>query len=162
MAIMTFKNGEEYMLKLSKLANGTLTKVCGPAIHDAADLVADAIRAELQNLPTDERWGTQETPNIGPRKVQKRDLLDSLGIASMQEDEKGMLNVKIGWDGYNSVKTARWPNGQPNQMVARAIESGTSWMYKNKFVSRGMSKAKKQALAVMEKRVSEEINKIMK
>ena len=48
MANITFKNGEEYALRLSKLAGDELTKVCGHAIYDAAEIVADAIRQELE------------------------------------------------------------------------------------------------------------------
>lgn len=162
MAIITFKNGEEYILKLSKLANATLHEVCEPAIKDAADLVCDAVREELKNLPTDERFGTQGTPTIGPKKIQKKGLLNSLGISSFQTDKNGMLNVKIGWDGYNEVKTNQWPDGQPNQLVARAIESGTSWMNKNRFVARAVAKARARAVEIMQKRVNEEINKIMR
>ena len=57
MATITFKRGEEYMLKLTRLEKEAVEKVCGPAIHDGAKVVADAIRAELQNVPTDEGWG---------------------------------------------------------------------------------------------------------
>lgn len=162
MATITFKNGEEYALKLSQLANQKLTKVCGAGIYDAAELVTDAIRQELEGVPTDERWGTKETPTIGPRAVQKEALLNTLGVAEMQTDENGFLNVKIGFDGYNHVTTKRWPSGQPNQMVARAIESGTSWMRKNRFVSRAVNKTRKRAIEVMRKRVETEIEKIMK
>ena len=80
----------------------------------------------------------------------------------MQKDNDGMYNVKIGFDGYNNIRSKRWPQGQPNQMVARAIESGTSWMSKNRFVGKAVSRVKKQTLAAMQKRAESEINKIMK
>lgn len=162
MATITFKGGEEYMLRLSRLENATLTKVCGPAIHDGAEVVANAIRSELQNVPTDEGWGTQDHPVQGPKREQKEALLNVLGITTMRTDEHGMLNVKIGFDGYNSIITKRWPKGQPNQMVARAIESGTTWMRKNRFVGKAVAKTKKQALAAMQRRAEREIRKIMK
>lgn len=162
MATITFKSGEEYMLKLTRLEKETVEKVCGPAIHDGAKVVADAIRAELQTVPTDEGWGTQEHPVVGPKKTQKAALLGTLGITSMQKDNDGMYNVKIGFDGYNNIRSKRWPQGQPNQMVARAIESGTSWMSKNRFVGKAVSRVKKQALTAMQKRAESEINKIMK
>lgn len=162
MANITFKNGEEYALRLSKLAGDELTKVCGHAIYDAAEIVADAIRQELENVPTDESWGTQGTPTIGPKKAQKEALLHVLGVTRMSTDDKGFINVKIGFDGYNDIQNKRWPNGQPNQMVARAIESGTTWMHKNRFVARAVAKTKKQALEAMRKRAESEIKQIMK
>ena len=36
MATITFKSGEEYMLKLTRLEKETVEKVCGPSIHDGA------------------------------------------------------------------------------------------------------------------------------
>lgn len=72
-----------------------------------------------------------------------------------------MYNVKIGFDGYNNIRSKRWPQGQPNQMVARAIESGTSWMSKT-VCRQGGEPGEKQALAAMQKRAESEINKIMK
>lgn len=162
MARITFKGGEEYILKLSRLEAGATEKVCGPAIHDAAEVVADAIRGELQTVPTDNGWGTQASPTRGPNERQKAALLDALGVTQMRTDSDGFLNVKIGFDGYNNIRTKRWPSGQPNQMVARAVESGTTWMQKNGFVARAVSKTKKEALAVMQRKALEEIQKIMK
>lgn len=162
MASITFKNGEEYALKLSRLAGDELTKVCGHAIYDAAEIVADAIRQELENVPTDESWGTQSAPTIGPKKVQKEALMHVLGVTSMSTDDKGFINVKIGFDGYNDIQSKRWPNGQPNQMVARSIESGTTWMKKNRFVARAVAKTRKRAVEAMRKRAETEIKNIMK
>lgn len=123
MATITFKSGEEYLLKLTRLEKEAVEKVCGPAIHDGAKVVLTAIRAELQNGPTDEGWGTQEHPVVGPKKTQKAALLGTLGITSMDKDAEGMYNVKIGFDGYNNIRSKRWPQGQPNQMVAGPLKA---------------------------------------
>lgn len=162
MATITFKKGDEYLFKLSKLANESIRKVCGPAIYDAAGLVADNIMSEFGAVPTDERFGTAGTPAIGPKKIQKKALYECYGITKMQEDANGFLNVKIGFDGYSGIKTKKWPNGQPNQLIARSIESGTSYMIKHPFVKQGVAKSRKKALEIMEKKVNEGIEKIMK
>lgn len=162
MATITFKKGDEYLMKLSKLSNATIHEVCGPAIYDAAGLVADRIMSEFRKVPTDERFGTEGTPAIGPKKIQKKALYDCYGITKMEEDANGFLNVKIGFDGYSGIKTKKWPNGQPNQLIARAIESGTTYMLKHPFVKNGVSASKKKALEIMKKRVDDNIEKIMK
>ena len=108
MATISFKGGEEYILKLSRLEKEAVEKVVGPAIHDGAKIVADAIRTELQAVPTDEGWGTQEQPVRGPKKTQKAALLGVLGITTMQKDSEGVYNVKIGFDGYNNIRSKRW------------------------------------------------------
>ena len=162
MAEIKFKKGDEYLLKLSKLANGAIKEVCGPAIHDAAGLVADNIILAFLQVPTDERFGTEGTPAIGPKKIQKKALYDCYGITKMEEDANGFLNVKIGFDGYSGIKTKKWPNGQPNQLIARSIESGTSYMVKHPFVKEGIANSRKKALEIMKKKVAEGVEKIMK
>lgn len=160
MAVIQFKRGDEYLMKISKLEAALKDEVCGAAIYGAAGIVADEIRSQLKAVPTDEGYGTESEPARGPRKVQKRGLYNSLGIASMQDDG-GFLNVKIGFDGYSDVATKRWPNGQPNQMVARSIERGTTWMKANAFVKKAMAATRKRALEFMKHSVDESIRKIM-
>lgn len=158
---ITFKKGDEYLFKISKLEAAARDQVCGRAIYGAAEIVTDEIRAQLKQVPTDESndtfWGELQ----GPKKAQKKGLYDSLGITKMQEDAAGFLNVKIGFDGYNGLKSKRWPQGQPNQMVARSVERGTSFMQANPFVKPAMQKATKRARERMKKSVDESIEEIM-
>lgn len=123
-------------------------------------MAADEVRAQLMKVPTDESYGTELRPALGPRKVQKRGLYNSLGIASLQSDA-GYLNVKIGFDGYNDVSTRQWPNGQPNQMVARSVERGTSWMKAYPFVKKAAAACRKSVRKAMGKSVEESIARIM-
>ena len=162
MATIKFKNGDEYITKISKLEANTRDQVCGKAIYGAAEIVADEIRAQLKKVPTDESgdsyWGEVD----GPKKIQKKGLYESLGIAEMQDDGRGFLNVKIGFDGYNKIRTKRWPQGQPNQMIARSVERGTSFMKANPFVKPAMQECRKRAMKYMKQSVDESIEKIMK
>ena len=160
MAVIHFKRGDEYLMKISKLEAALKDEVCGAAIYGAAGIVADEIRSQLKAVPTDEGYGTASEPTRGPKAGQKEGLLDALGISSMEE-KSGYYDVKIGFDGYNSIKTKRWPNGQPNQMVARSIERGTTWMKANAFVKRAMAATRKRALEFMKHSVDESIRKIM-
>lgn len=161
MARISFRNGVEFMARLDKLGADLRQEVLGPAIYAGAEIAADAIRESLAAVPTDEGWGTEGAPKIGPTAAQKQGMLDSLGIAPLQEDEKGFITVKIGFDGYNSVKTRRWPNGQPNQMAARATESGTSFQQPHPFVKEGMAKARSPAQKAMKEKADEKIKEIM-
>ena len=162
MATIQFKKMDEYLFKISKLEAELKDQVLGEAIYGAAGIVADEIRQKLEQVPTDESFGTSSAPTSGPRKKQVEGLMDSLGIASLQDDGTGYLNVKIGFDGYNDIVTQRWPRGQPNQMVARAVESGTIWMQKNDFVRRAVASSRKRAIEFMKKTVDKSIQKIMK
>lgn len=160
MATIQMNGLDEYLVKLSRLEQASKEEICGQAIHQGAGIIADAIREELKKLPTDESFGTQDHPAKGIKAVQKNGLLKSLGITGMREDN-GYLNVKIGFDGYNKVKTARWPKGQPNQLVARSAESGTTWLQKSPFVRVGVRKSRKQAVQTMKKSVDQSISELM-
>ena len=161
MATVKFKNGDDYLFRISKLEALTRDEVCGKAIYGAANIVADEIRAELKKVPTEERNDTFWGELIGPKKAQKAGLYNSLGIAKMQ-DRGGFLNVKIGFDGYNTLRSKRWPKGQPNQMVARSVHNGTSFMRANPFVKKAVAHSRKRALEQMKASVDESIEKIMK
>lgn len=160
MATISFKNGDDYLFRISKLEASLQDEVCGEAIHGAAAIVADAVRSEINSLPTDESYGTNMNPTRGPKRLQVDGLLKSLGIAKMRDDG-GYYNVKIGFDGYNAIKSKRWPQGQPDQMVARSIERGTTWMKANPFMKRAVAKTRKAAIESMKKTVDEKIEDIM-
>lgn len=162
MATIQFKKGDAYLAKLSALERMTRKEVCGSAIYGAADIVTDEIRSALDKIPTDEGYGTQSEPTEGPKIGQVKALKATLGIASMQDDGTGFLNVKIGWDGYNHIKTKNWPGGEPNQMVARSIERGTSFMKANPFVKPTMAKVRKRAIAFMKEAADKAIEQQMK
>lgn len=162
MATIQFKKSDEYLMKIAKLEAQLKDQVLGEAIFGAAGIVADEIRTTLEQVPTDEGFGTETEKAKGPKKVQKKGLYESLGIASMQDDGVGYLHVKIGFDGYNDIRTKRWPNGQPNQMVARSVESGTSWMEKNAFVRKAVNSSKARAVEFMKQSVDKSTEKIMK
>lgn len=160
MAKFTFRGMEEYESKLSKVFADT-EPVGGKAVHAAAGLVADEIRKNIQALPERKGFATPDRQAEGVTKTGKQGLLEGFGISPMQ-NEKGYLHVKLGFDGYNKVKTQKYPNGQPNQLVARGVESGTSWLKKTPFIRPAMNQTRKSAVKAMQDVIDTEIEKIMK
>lgn len=153
MAKMTVKGLEKYISDLTQIDNATDEEI-GKAIFAGADIVADAARAAIQSLPVG------KNPIRGEIEPEQKDgLLDGLGIASMQL--KGTeLNVKLGMDGYNS-------KGQPNSMILRSIEAGTSWPNgrgrpANPIIKKAVNRTRKQAEEAMVKAFEEAINRRMK
>lgn len=138
MARMTFKAGDEYALKLSRLATNS-DEIAKKAIYAAADIVADKIKSNLQGVLSPEATG---------------ELVGSFGIAHIDRDSNGDWNTKIGFDGYDS-------EGIPNQLKARAFESGTSRQPKRPFVRPALNATKASAKAEMEKVIDEEVKKTM-
>lgn len=160
MAKITFYGMEEYMTKLERLEESS-EDLAKKALHEGAGILADEVRANLENLPTDECWGTQAEPVKGIRKIQKKGLIESFGVAPIRNDN-GYFHTHVGFDGYNSVKTKKHPKGQPNQMIARIAESGTSFSRKTPFVARAVRKARDPAKAKMKEVFENGIDEIMK
>lgn len=139
MARLRFRGLAEYERQLSQLQRGT-DEIAGKAIYAGAETVADAIKQNIQGLPS--KTGTT-----------RQGLLEGFGIAPLQDDY-GYLNVKIGFDGYNA-------KGVPNALMARVFESGTSKVPKHPFVRPAINTSRKQAEAKMAAVLDEEIKKIM-
>lgn len=134
MATISFKKGDDYALKLSRLAAQS-DEVAKKAIYQGAKVVADKISS---GIPKD-----------------TGDLEKSFGITPIERDKDGNWNAKIGFDGYDS-------KGVPNQLKARAIESGTSKIQKRPFVRPAVNATKTKAVEAMKKIIDEETEKIMK
>lgn len=161
MAKITFPGLSDYELMISKLSKG-VDDIAGKAIYAGAGIVADAIKENIKDLPIVRGYGTEKDPLPGGVTApQKAGLIDGLGISPMQSDA-GYLNVKIGFDGYNATKTEKYPQGQPNQLVARGVESGTSWKQKKPFIRPAINASKSRAEAEMARILDQEIEKITK
>lgn len=126
------KGIKEYTKQLTQLYDISRTAI-GQTIYQGAAVVAEAMVSEIRGLPKD-----------SCSSIEKADLIDGFGIARMQ-DKNGFYNVKLGFDGYNRVKTKKFPSGQPNAMIARSIVSGTSFRQKNDFVGRATRKSSSEA-----------------
>ena len=129
MATISFKKGDDYALK-SRLAAQS-DEVAKKAIYQGAKVVADKISS---GIPKD-----------------TGDLEKSFGITPIERDKDGNWNAKIGFDGYDS-------KGVPNQLKARAIESGTSKIQKRPFVRPAVNATKTKAV-VVKKIIDEETEK---
>lgn len=156
MAKIEFSGLDEYMQQLSTLGKSS-QGLCKRALYDGAAVVADAVRAEIEALPVTE---VNEEPQ-GILEYERDGLLEGLGIAKMKEDD-GRVSTRVDFDGYNRLKSKAYPNGHPNSMVARAINSGTSARRKNPFMQRAIKKAREKAQQAMAARMDADINEIMK
>lgn len=161
MAKITFKNGDEYALKLSKLSANS-DEVAKKAIYAGVKVVADQINRNIDALPEDKyRYLKDGEKFSGVPKSQKKDLKDGFGISRVERDKNGDWNAKIGFAGYGSFKTKKYPNGLPIPMLARSVESGSSVRKKTPFVRPAVNASRKKAVDAMAKVIDEEIEKIM-
>lgn len=116
----TFKTQglDKYVAQLERLGKKTDT-VISEAVYEMAKVVADEVKANLIALPSVpdteglKAFASEPQQKIPITKAQKWGLVHSFGIASLR-NEGGFIHVKIGFDGYNEVKTKTFPNHQRN------------------------------------------------
>lgn len=154
MATLKMQGMEEYIEKLggiSKKSNGMIKR----AVYSGAGEVLKEVESAIQAMPAHKQHYIS-SGNYLLNEEQKKGLLEGLGAAKMR-NENGFVNTKIGFDGYNSIRTKKYPNGQPNALIARALESGTSKRAKTRFVAKATSKAKDMAIKAMAKQFDEDL-----
>lgn len=150
MAKFEIEASDEYINQLKNLENEKVLYIIEKSIYEGANIVANQIKNELESLNTE----TVVTP------TEKKDMIEGFGISPMQFTN-GEHNVKIGFDGYGSKPTKKYPKGVPIPLTARSVISGTSFRKKNDFVRRGVNKSKKKAIKKMDEVINEEIKKEM-
>lgn len=160
MSVTGLKKFRKDLDRLAKEAS----PICHRVVYVGAGEIADAVRGKLSGLqavPDTYSLAAYQKGEPGNLTVtQKAGLLSGLGIAKMQDDGDN-VNASIGFDGYNGIRTARWPEGQPNQMIARATESGSSAMNKRPFFRAAVNGARTGARKKMEETFHEEVKKII-
>lgn len=153
MAKWKFEGVEELLSYYKELSDDTRECV-GKAVYEGAGYVADAVKSATQALPVNNQYNSG-----GITSVQKKGLIDGFGISRMKDDN-GYVNVKLGFDGYNGQKTKQYPNGQPNAVIARSVNSGSSFRKKIPFVDNATKAAKARCEEIMKNTVEESIEKI--
>jgi hypothetical protein len=148
---------EAYMKELARFGNDE-PEIAKKVVVAGAQPVADAIRNRLENLPEDQFRRLKEGDVFnGLPQGEWKDLMDNMGIAPPKVDGDGNTNTKVGFKGYGSFPTKKYPKGVPNAMLARAIESGSSVRKKTPFVRPAVNKSKALAIEEMEKAINNEI-----
>lgn len=137
-------------------------EMIGEAVYEMAKVVADKVRANIEALPAVSNEANIATYREGYSRLsepEKQGLMDGFGVSPLQDDS-GYRNVKLGFDGYNSVKTKKYPQGQPNALIARVTESGSSYREKTPFIRPAVNAARKPAEKAGQAKIDEKIKSI--
>lgn len=161
MANITFPGLGEYGEKLRQLEEAFASdEPLERAVAKGAKPVADEIRNQLDGVPAQKfrrLYGDDQFTSLS--ESEKADLLASFGLTPVKND-RGYIHTKAGFDGYGSHPTKGYPQGVPNQLVARATESGSSVRQKHPFVRPAVNSTKNNAIREMEKSIDEDLKKI--
>lgn len=155
------KGLDNYIAYLQSI-NAVTDEMIDEAVYEMAKVVADSVRSGIQALPTVSNQANIATYKKGYSRLsdeEKQGLLDGFGVSPMQDDG-GYINVKLGFDGYNSVKTKKYPQGQPNAMIARVTESGSSYREKTPFIRPAVKAVQKEAEQAGQTKINEKIRAI--
>ena len=155
---------DEYIRQLEDLA-GNADGYIGKAVYEGAGLVADAIRANIQGLSAVEDGVGAHAYRAGTyaplTESAKAGLLEGFGISELRA-ENGYYHVKLGFDGYNRLRTRRFPKGQPNVLIARTFERGNSFTARRPFIKPALQATRTQCEETMNRVLNDEIEKLMK
>ena len=159
MAKLKLQGLEEYENKLLKLQNLS-REMIGEAIYEGAGIVADAVKASIETIPIDDRYVTGSATLYGITEAQKQGLRDGFGIARLHDDN-GYLNVKLGFNGYNSQRSKSYPGGQPNSLIARSVNAGSSFRQRIPFVDNAVNQTRSAAEQKMKEKLDTSIGEVM-
>lgn len=163
MAKIEFKGIDEYAKVLATLGNES-KEIVKSAVYKGAAIVADEIKSGINSIPIQEGnnglppVGTPENKLYGISRKQKGDLMDSFGLAPMENDGD-YIQTKAGVDGYGSIPTKKYPQGVPNVMLMRSIESGTSFRDKHPVFRQATNRARKRAEEAMRNEIDNQMQK---
>lgn len=122
--------------------NEDIEKALKAAVYDGAHELYAEVERQIQALPE----GDNKSKHRDITPEQKKGLLEGL-YGSKIAVEDGNVYEYISFEGYNSVRTEKYPHGQPNIMIARSVESGASYMNKSIFMTKAKNAARPMAEA---------------
>ena len=164
MSKATLKGFYEAITQLENLSNN-VDGVLKKGLYDGAGFMVEEVKKRLNamrivpDIDNIKAYRTGEKYHLSV--TQRRCLVESVGIAPFGKDG-GKYDTHIGFDGYNDIKTKKYPNGQPNQLIARVVESGSSYMDKTPFIRQATNAGKKKAEQLMKETIENEIKKLTK
>ena len=154
-----FQGFDEYMKQLNELAVKT-TGIVKRAVYEGAAVVANEVRNAVASLPVSDKNPPKGEP-LGILRYERDGLIEGLGLAAMKDDN-GFIYTHIGFDGYNRLKSKKYPNGHPNSMIARSIESGSSVRAKHPFMAKALKAARENSINAMRVQMDTDIHNIIK
>jgi HK97 gp10 family phage protein len=143
MAKVDFKMPEEFLLKVSRLAEKT-DEIIPKVLEAGAEVVYDKVKSNLSSV-------------VGKNtKVKSRstgELESALGVSPAKQDRNGNFNVKIGFAEPRS-------DGGSNAKLANILEYGKHGQPPKPFLKPAKSRSKGACIEAMTSKLESEIEKL--
>ncbi len=143
MAKATFKMPEEFLMKVSKLADRT-DEILPKVLEAGAEVVESKVRSNLASVIGK---GTKEPSRSTGQ------LLSALGTSPALQDKNGDFNVKVGFAEPRS-------DGESNAKIAAILEYGKSGQPARPFLKPAKSSSKNACIEAMKAKLESEVNGI--
>lgn len=143
MAKATFKMPEEFLMKVSKLADRT-DEILPKVLEAGAEVVESKVRSNLASVIGK---GTKEPSRSTGQ------LLSALGTSPALQDKNGDFNVKVGFSEPRS-------DGESNAKIASILEYGKSGQPARPFLKPAKSSSKNACIEAMKAKLESEVNGI--
>ena len=143
MAKATFKMPEEFLMKVSKLADRT-DEILPKVLEAGAEVVESKVRSNLASVIGK---GTKEPSRSTGQ------LLSALGTSPALQDKNGAFNVKVGFSEPRS-------DGESNAKIATILEYGKSGQPARPFLKPAKSSSKNACIEAMKAKLESEVNGI--
>ena len=165
MAKTTFitKGFDEFASKWAKIEESA-DAVTKQALFEGAKIAADEVRKAIDTIPY-QRFRIFNKVELergkrffGISNHQRHDLKVAFGITDM-EKVGSKWRVSIGFRGYGSFPTEKYPNGVPNALLARSIESGSSVRKKFPFFRAAIARVEARSKLAMDEKIYTELKK---
>ena len=158
--------GMQEFIDLCIFTDRQLERVIGRSIYPGGKLVANAVKKAIEGIHTDDHLfkfaAEHDRMRAGPTKREKAWIAKSFGIAEIRRNVSGW-NVKLGFDGYSDIPTTN-PKIKmgvlPNALIARSVNSGTSFMAAQPFMDITVRQNTKACEKAIEEQFDKEIAKI--
>ena len=148
---------DELSAMLAKLENEA-EPIAAMALYEGAAIVANAFKSAANSIQAAPfKWGTKRRPRL-PSLIEKA-AVTNIGIATFHKEGGAEVNTVVGVpEGYVSI------NGKAKavKLLARAINSGTSFMNKQPVFRKAISSSRGAAQAAMTQKAEELIEQIIK
>lgn len=141
---------------------GGVNGVASAALYKGAGVVADAISGAISGIQTEPyRRVNEGDPKRKPSPEEKAVLGQGhFGIAKFRKGGAEVTtSIGMGNSGYGSL--GRSGKSVPVPVIARSIDSGTSFMQKQPFLRKALNTAGKEALAVIEAEIDSRFQSII-
>ena len=155
------KGGEEFSALLAGLSGDGAVTVMKAAVYAGVGVLADAIKAEIRDLPEESGYMPKGKKRNVVGTNDKQMLQERLGISKIQATGD-RADAVVSFSGYNGRPTKKYPNGVPIPLIARSIESGSSVRQKNPFIRRAFNAAKSKAQQTAIDEGQQKINELIR